>query len=208
MMFSMPIILSINKENKMEKTVKITAIKDHVYVSAPYNELFIKEARNIGGTWDKGKKEWVFDLRDESRTRELCLQYFGVDGVVSDICSLSILWAQNETCGRGEDLTVYGRQLARNNMDDVPSVGSGVIVEAGGFTRGGTRGKCVTAPEGTKVVVRNFSRAAAEKLISNGSMYRNYSLVEDAPPTILSALQAERVRLVARLAEIDALLAA
>lgn len=171
---------------------------------SPYNAIFVERARNLGGKFRGGA--WYFDARDESRVREVCREVYGSDGLTSDTITLRIEWTESraETCG---PLTVSGRTIATAfGRDSGAKLGDGVVVLAGGFDSGGSVKNWQTkVSAGTIALVRDFPRSLADKLSSNKYQSRIYSIEPESPPVDRAALESERARLLARIAEIDAL---
>lgn len=189
--------------------ITITATGNMVAVNAPYNSEFISAAKRLGGRWNA--PEWVFDARDEARVRALLIECYGTDGEVADLVTIRIEWTENESAKRAS-IEANGRTIARaDGRDSGARLGDGVVLLDGEFGSGGSRANwTTTARAGTVVLVRDFPRAAAEALVAAPGRGRQYSIEPEAPeaPVVdADALRAERERLVARIAEIDALLA-
>jgi len=179
--------------------VTITTTDTQIAVVAPYNPEFVDAARRIAGKWHAADKSWRFDIRDEARVRELCQTIYGSDGRTQDLVTVRVRFekAAAVRCG---PIAVAGRTIARAfGRDGGAKLGDGVILESGGFRSGGSVKNWETqVVDGTAVLVRDFPRATAEQL--------GLDIVDEAPVIDRVALQAERDRLVARIAEIDALL--
>lgn len=175
-------------------------------VTAPYNSEFISAAKRLGGRWDA--PEWVFDARDEARVRALLIECYGTDGEIADLVTIRIEWTENESAKRAS-IEANGRTIARaDGRDSGARLGDGVVLLDGEFGSGGSRANwTTTARAGTVVLVRDFPRAAAQALVAAPGRERQYSIEPEAPAVDADALRAERERLVARIAEIDKLLA-
>lgn len=181
--------------------VSITTTDSQVRVRSPYNTWFAPAARKLGGNWVE--PDWVFDRRDEDRVRALCLQLYGTDGFRSDLCTVRVTYDADERELQGP-LTVNGRIVAQaRGRDSGARLGEGVVLLSGSFTSGGSMKNWTTraGSGGAVVLVRDFPRAAAEALAGS-----DVTIEPEAPLIDREALAAERERLVARLAEIDALL--
>jgi DNA repair protein RadC len=48
-----------------------------IAVSSPYDPKFPPRARELGGTWDRGRLIWLFDPQHEERVRALCAEVYG-----------------------------------------------------------------------------------------------------------------------------------
>ncbi|MFK0294791.1 hypothetical protein ACIQU6_30565 [Streptomyces sp. NPDC090442] len=184
-------------------TVTITTENGKTCVESPYHPDWPSEARNLGGKWSGGV--WVFDARDESRVRELAREVYGTDGTPDPGGNVTVripLVVDVRGPGNGRPATLYryGRTIAtRFGRDEEPRLGDGVILVEGGFTgSAGSRSYIELGPlDGTVVEVRDVPRSLAEE--------HGLEIVEDDKPDP-HTLRAERERLVARIAEIDALL--
>jgi hypothetical protein len=192
-----------------QKSVSVAISNGQMRVQCPFNELFIGSAHKSTGTWDRISKCWVFDARNEVPVRKLLAKYFGTDGdSIPDVVSLRVRYAAGEGVTRGP-ITLFGRIIARaEDRDGGAEVGSGVLVESGGFTSGGSRANWCTEADrqGAVVVLHDFPRKRALQLVESDP--KSYEIVKPEQPTIdVEGLTAERQRLAARIAEIDAALA-
>ena len=48
-----------------------------IAVSSPYHPQFPARARSLGGTWDAGRRVWLFDAADHDRVKSLCHEIYG-----------------------------------------------------------------------------------------------------------------------------------
>lgn len=187
--------------------INITTTTESIAVQAPYHATFVARARDLGGKWRA--PSWVFDVRDENRIRELCRECYGTDGLTADLCTLRIEWKQSSVVDKA-GFVAAGRPVARAfGRDSGAKLDDGVVMLAGGFGSGGSvKNWVTTVDEGTVVLVRDFPRAEAERLVAEQPASRRvYAIEAEAPVVDREALSAERERLLARLAEIDQLLA-
>lgn len=173
-------------------------------VESPYHPSFPPAARKLGGRWDGTRKSWVFDARDEERVHELCRTIYGTDGTESDLVDVRVtLLTQSSDClsDRETELYLFGRQVGRvYGRDSGAQLGEGVVVLSGKFDSGGSRkNPAICWDEGTTIELRDVPRAAIQE--SNKYSYEIVELRIDR-----TALEAERDKLVDRLAEIDRLL--
>ena len=196
--------------------MKIQTANGKTVVESPYHPLFVSGARALNGKYSEGT--WSFDARDESRVRELCREVYGTDG--ADAADLVTLRVSLGSGGYSDSLFVAGRQVAsRRGRDNAVKLGDGVILVSGGFPSWGGSMKypALEPKEGTVLLVRDVPRPAAEKAVAaspakfnpNSHDVRDIK-VELEPETVTvgsdAALRLERDRLLARIAEIDALL--
>lgn len=195
-------------------TVKINVASGKLVVETPYSPEFPPAARRIGGQWSANSKSWVFDVRDEVRVRELCRDLFGTSGsedegeLITAHLELGKLdqvyfWECVGGSGFANQIRWCGRVIARRlNRDDAVELGSGVRLLDGQFeSRGGSmKNPQLGDVEGIKVEVRDVPRLMFDRLPNLDGV----TLVDEAVNRV--ALQVEREQLLARLAEIDAVL--
>lgn len=189
-------------------TVSIQTNGGQMSVVAPYNCKFVAQAKNWGGRWNP--PAWVFRPQEESRVRALCVDLYGEDGHGAvDTVTLRIEWTQSGSISQ-EPIMANGRTIARaTGRDSGARMGESIILLSGGFSSGGSvKNWTTTVDAGTVVLVRDFPRACAENLVSknNATNRRVYAIEAEAPTIDRDALQAERERLVARIAEIGLLI--
>ena len=183
-------------------TVTITTENGKTTVRAPYHPGWPKEARNLGGRWAGGA--WVFDARDELRVRALADEVYGTDGGPGAEDTVTVRIPVGDVRGErgGQPATRYryGRKSAtRGGRDEERRLGDGVLLVSGGFEdSAGSHNYLQLGPlDGTFVEVRDLPRSVA--------VQHDLEIVGDGGPDH-EALRAERERLHARLAEIDAVL--
>lgn len=147
-------------------SVKVTGTDEQIHVQSPYNEDFINQARQLGGTWNRGQKIWEFALPDEGRVRQALREIYGTDGTPTPHVDLHI---RLDELGRlGSELAIGGRVVLRKwNRDTTPKVGSDCAVIAGALkASGGSRNNPrITFEDGTIVEARNIPKPLAERLV-------------------------------------------
>lgn len=178
--------------------VSIAVTGTKVEVKTPYHPDFPREAKLLGGKWNNAA--WLFDSRDEDRVRELCRKIYGTDGTAADLVSVR-LTAKTEIAALHSGIFAAGRCVARaTGRDSGAKLGDGVILLSGRVTSGGSMKNWRTyVIEGSVVEVRDVPRAAVADIDADDWAVE---IVEAEDKT--SVLLAERERLLARLAEIDA----
>jgi hypothetical protein len=181
-------------------SIEVTITERDVTVVSPYNVAFIAAAKELGGKFNGAARSWQFNVNDERRVREVCRTFYGSDGVVSDTVALRVEWLENWKSDRWNrwkwPVVIHGREIAGRYK-----LGTDVIKIAGNL--GGD-----TIEKGTVLLVRNFPREAATKMVAEqpdktGAFHgvRIYSIETETPDK--RALLAERERLIGRIAEID-----
>jgi hypothetical protein len=198
--------------------VKISLTSGKIRCETLYHPEFPAAARDMGGKW--AAPAWTFDARDEQRVRDLCLDLFGTDGTPCELVTLrcnasSALW---DAAGTDCELYLAGRLVAKvfSKNDSRAKLGDGVVITEGGFCGGGsTRAPYATSKTGTTFELRDVPRAIADRVREESPELVEIiaSPLSPAPDTIKvdpahQALIDERAALLARLAEVDGLLAA
>lgn len=186
-------------------SIKTSIANGQMKVVSPYNTTFVAGAKNLAGKW--AAPAWVFDARNETAVRALLTECYGSDGTgTEDVVSIRV--KMNPDCSvYNGPITIGGRIIARAfGRDSGAKLGEGVVVLSGGFDSAGSVKNWRTAvKDGTEVLLHEFPRAAAERLIAEGN---DVTIVHIEPPTIdVDALRAERERLMDRVGKIDAILA-
>lgn len=148
--------------------ITIKRVGEQLQLSAPYNSLFVTAAKDCGGRWSSVEAVWLFDVRDEARIREHLMTYYGSDGVRRDVVTLRVRMLEERRAERGP-LQLFGRTIARaHGRDTKATLGQGVIVEAGGYTGGGSAKNWATVGmKGTVILVRDFPRAKALEYVAD-----------------------------------------
>lgn len=197
--------------------VKITNTGDgKITVVSPYNSIFVAEARRLGGKFQKD--QWCFDARDESAVREACYRCYGDDGIRLHQVDIRITASKCLFADKAP-ISIFGRTVARAfGRDSGAKVGDGVVIEAGGFSSGGSAKNWGTRAEaGTTLILRDISAQlvkeySGDDLVIEVIAERKEVRVDDdrRPLVDLMAeaeqLTEERARIDARLATIEAII--
>lgn len=169
-----------------------------IALQSPYHPDIPSRAKNIGGRWNSTRKQWTFDARDESAVRDLAREIYGTDGSqAADLVTIRV--GVDRDADSSDTWFAYGRQIAhRRGRDEQVRLGEGVVIVEGGFPRSGGSVKYpqLRAESGTVLEIRDVPRT----LVVDGEEIVGETLD-------IEGLRAERERLAARIAEIDALLA-
>lgn len=181
--------------------------KGKILVSTPYNPDLPAQAKALGGKWDAAARAWCFDGRLEADVAALYREIYGEwPGEAVETVTV------RAECPDGDHaeqtgIFVLGRCLARARGRDSGAVqGEGVVVRAGDFRSGGSMKYWTTVAEkGTVVDIFDVPRNLVEGKTSEGNW--TLKIVEGSATIDRSALEAEKARLLVRIAEIDALLA-
>jgi hypothetical protein len=185
--------------------VKITVTDTEVSVVSPYNSEFVKQAKHYGGRY--ANNAWIFNIHDEGRVRDLCKKYYGTDGTTEpDVCTVRVFISSSIHTFRGP-IEFYGRTIAKaSHHASGARLGEGVVLIKGEFLSGGTGSnwKTKTGDAGATVLIRNFPRGIAEGLVNAGKKW--ISIIYEPPVIDVSAITAEKRRLLERIDEIDSMI--
>lgn len=186
-------------------SIQITASAGSVTLTSPYDPACRNRAHDLGGKYTDGT--WVFSARDEDRVRALAREIYGTDGSPEPTVTVRINTAELNFRDHYEEIRLAGRSLARRKARDSRVVlGDGVVVVEGQFpARGGSvKNPCLDyTGEGIVLEVRDVPAGAAALMAKQAG---EAVTIVDADAPDREALTAERARLLARVAEIDALL--
>jgi hypothetical protein len=187
----------------------------HTHLYAPYTPELPDKAKALGGRFDRSNRAWRFDARDENRVRDLSRKVYGTDGSDADDTVTVRVQVNDERPWheRRQGLFLGGHPIARAySRDSGAEIADGVVVLQGDIRSSGSAKNWTTrADEETIFEVRDVPRGMAEKMIEQASEKRAVTgdpllsaTIEETVSERISALRAERQRLLDRIAEIDA----
>lgn len=188
-------------------SVTVTTENGKTSVTSPYDAEFVTQAKTIGGKWDGSTKAWKFDARDEQRVRDLCRQVYGTDGnpiESGDLITVRVRLADHEGSKYDNFAKFAGQRIAhRPDRDSSVRLAANVVLIEGKLpsTGGSMRYPNIDAGNDVIVEVRDIPRATLSL-----EREQDYEIVGESSNVDVDALLAEREQLLARLAEIDALL--
>lgn len=175
-----------------------------ILVRCGYNTKFILSAKRLAGRWLPEEKLWAFSAQHERLVRDLCVRWFGTDGTTPpDLVDVRIAFPKAKSQHEGP-VTIFGRIVASaRSRNSTARLGEGVVfVEGQAFSNGDHKGWRTVVGEGSVVHMSGVPRALAVAEAPTGVVV---TIIEREGPVDKSIrLQAERDRLVARIAEIDA----
>ena len=187
--------------------IQLTKTNGKIAITSPYSAAYVRDIKQIGGKWNPTSKTWTVDERDEDRLNTVLAQHFGwnPEQGEGELVTFRITLTGRNAYTR--EYTIAGRRIAyRAYRDSAPILADGVVIVEGNFTSsGGSKAGPMLfdakTPQGKAVTleVRDFPKGALE---AAGIAYELVTTGIDR-----EALEAEKTRLLARLAEIDALLA-
>ena len=183
--------------------MKIEIRGNAAYLFTPYNPTFVKKIKAIGGAkWDGSERCWKIPASAVNTARSIMMDVYGETDLPDDgeKVTVRVSFPNGEAECRAP-IVVFGRVIASAfGRDSGAKVGDGVVFIKGAPKSGGSRNNWDTIiPDGSIVEIRNVPKAALNDKYE-------YEIVEEK--TIDRAmLEAEKAKLLNRLAEIEALLA-
>lgn len=178
--------------------IAITETGTKIDVTAPYHPEANADYRDLGGRFQRDTKTWRFDARDLDRVRDVLVKHFGRDDrepASTVTARITLPWKVSEP-----ELRMFGRVIAsRRGRDAAVRLGEDVVLISGKFSHRGGSMKYPEIGEADDVVLEVRDIPAGHADLDD----EDVELVGDAAVDV-DALLAERERLLARLAEIDA----
>ena len=188
--------------------IKIIEVNGKISIDSPYNPDFVKRIKVAGGKWNPDTKQWTMDARSIETAREILREIYGEDDRGGDKVTVRVTIGKedyNTACGPA---VILGRVIARaQGRDTGAKVGDGVSFVKGAPTSGGSMKYWKTVlPAGSIFEIYDVPAVAVETALAsqNEAMYTVEAVDMNAPD--IEALKAERERLAARIAEIDAII--
>jgi|ERR1035437_9531903 hypothetical protein len=187
--------------------MKILKTATTILVKADYSATFVSEAKKLGGKWNGDNKSWDFDIEDEERVKALLRKIFGTDGDSAvEMVRVEIDLNSIDTISNGT-FEMFGRTLLqRRSRDYAVMQHDSVIVVRGGFshTGGSVKHPNLGQADDTIIEVKSVPLELAEKAVAD---YPDAIRIIGDAKIDRSALEAEKAKLLLRLAAIEKLLA-
>lgn len=184
--------------------MKITVKEGKAYVETPYNKEFVAKIKQIGGArWNGASRSWVVPEAEVDTVRTYMREVYGETDLPDEDERITVEVTFNESA-YDREITIFGRQICRAfGRDSGARLGDDVTLIEGDIGSGGSRANWnAYIHEGARFRIRNLPCTA----LSIESPYK-VTVVEIQKDGIdREALIAERDKLMARLAEINALL--
>lgn len=176
-------------------------------IFTPYNAEFVAKVKQVGGRkWNAAERCWEVPESEVDTVRGYMMDIFGETDLPTEGEKVTVKVTFNsEESKRCGSITLFGKTLARAwGRDTGARVGDDVTLISGVVTSGGSMKNWTTEiREGTVLKVRNVPRAALEQ---DSDLDVTVEVMETAGID-RAALMEEKEKLLARLAEIENLLA-
>ena len=173
--------------------MKVVMENGKIKVKSAYNAEFVNGAKMLQGKWSA--PYWCFPEENEQEVRELLLRIYGENGEEQERVSVIV----DVSKMNGGSIYLEGILLAtRFSRDCAVKLAENVILVSGGFPERGGSAKCpmCNPEEGTKLKIKGVPLALYERI------KEKVALCDDVAQR-KERLEAEKARLLARLAEIE-----
>lgn len=176
-------------------------------VVSPYNPDFVARVKAMGGRWNPSERAWSVNSAALDDVRAAMMEIYGqTDEVSSDTVTAVVTFGQQQQELRNA-YRLFGRIVASAfGRDSGAHVGDGVSFVSGAPESGGSSKNWATViPAGCVVKMYDVPRWIVERDLDN--LPDGVAVQVEQPASAgREALMAERARLMARIAEIDAAL--
>ena len=185
-------MMQIKMENGMAK------------VFTPYNSEFVSKIKNVGGRkWNGAEKCWMVPESEVGVVRDIMMHIWGETDIPDDNKRVTVeVTFDDEFSARWDDVMLFGKVIAHaTGRDSGAKVGDDVTLISGRVTSGGSvKNWYSVVKKGTVVHVRNVP----ENLVASmdGCVGLTVKVLPEREKDI-TALLAEKEKLLARLAEIE-----
>lgn len=188
----------------MKIEIKINNDKASLYT--PYNQEFVTRVKNIGGSrWDRSNKCWVIPADAVDAAREIMISVYGEDDRGADETVKLRVKVIDGLYGSQSDVNLLGKCLCHAySRDSGGKAGTDVSYVVGQPESSGSAKNWSSAvPPGSEIILSNVSKV----------LWDAYEPTDDISIEVISSginkeqLASERAELVARIQEIDRLLA-
>ncbi len=191
----------------MSSLIKTKTTDRFFFVWSPYDSDFVERARGFSARWDSDQRAWRFNVEFIDAARELMRDIYYCDDLTEPEYVTVRATIKNggiqQTCGAVE---MFGKSLSiASGRDSGARVGQDVALISGAIDSGGSRANWTSnvAPRSV-FLLTNVVKARFDAERETEEEYASFEVVSASVDK--EALQEERARLVARIAEIDALL--
>ena len=182
-----------------------TTVSGKIAITSPYNKDFTSRVKLLGAKWNPDNKTWVLEKSALEDLRALCREIYGEDDQPAAETADVELSFTDEVMEYLGPVTILGRTISSAvGRDSGARAGESVMITKGDITSGGSArnwASVVTAGTVAKLV------AVPKQLLENVQLPEGVELRVISQAIDRDALVAERDRLLARLAEIEELLA-
>lgn len=146
----------------MKTQVSLRKENNEIVVVVPFNQEFIKSAKNLQGKWNHEKGAWIFDDSLEEYVKYLLVRIYGVTGETTyKTCTLIVKNYSAEIMNNA--VVLFGRTIAKaSGRDTGARLGDDIIWLSGNYTSGGSAKYWKTIVENGNFEIQNFPVARTE----------------------------------------------
>ena len=189
--------------------IRVNIENGRAKVFTPFNRDFVNAIRNIGGRkWDADDKCWTVPEEALPEVRKIMMDAFGETDLPDTCGSVTVkVTFKEEYSSRCDDVVIFKKVIASaRGRDSGARPGDDVTFLEGEPTSGGSMKNWKSVvPAGCVVLLRHVPRAVWEQ--DKDSEYYTAEIVDEGKDVKRKELEEEKARLLARIAEIDKLLA-
>jgi len=190
--------------------IKVTIKDGRASVFTPFNRDFVAAIKtNIGGRkWDADNKCWTVPEESLPQVRQIMREVYGETDLPDAGGSVTVkVTFKEEWSERCDDVVIFKKVLASaRGRDSGARAGEDVTYLEGEPTSGGSRANWKSiVPEGCVILLRHVPKSVWDRF--GGSKEFDAELVDEGKDVKRKELEEEKARLLARIAEIDKLLA-
>lgn len=178
------------------------------YVSSPYNAEFVRRIKTMGGRWDADRRAWKVSPDEIDAVRAMMREVYGESDEDPAGERVTLLVAVIEAVDQLHGpITLAGKTIAKAwGRDSGARVGDDVAFTNGAPQSGGSVKNWRTCiPAGASFEIYNVPMAKAQEAMANPPEWASIQ-IKGAAKIDREALEAEKAKLLARLAEIEELL--
>ena len=190
--------------------IKVTIKDGMAKVFTPFNHDFVNAIRNVGGRkWDADDKCWTVPEEALPEVRKIMMEVYGETDLPNTCGSVTVkVTFKEEWSERCDDVIIFKKVIASaRGRDSGARPGDDVTFLEGEPTSGGSMKNCESVvPAGCVVLLRHVPLTVCEE--DKDNEYYTAEIVDEGKDVRRKELEAEKTRLLARIAEIDKELAA
>ena len=190
--------------------LRIAVENGRAKVYTPYNPDFVSQIKTIGGhKWDSTEKCWTVPAAEIDTVRKCMMNTYGETDILAEGQRITVRVRFNKDDYAEENsYFLFGKMIARAwGRDSGAIVGDDVVFDGGKPISGGSMRHWRTViPQGCVIRIKNVPQAAFEAQEPDKWGTWTAEKIEDEEGVSREALEEEKAKLLARLAEIEKLL--
>jgi hypothetical protein len=145
----------------MKTQISLRKENNEIVVVVPFNEDFIKSAKNLQGKWNSEKNAWIFDENLEEHVKNLLIKVYGVTGEDAyETCTLVI--KNYTTRVSRNNVSLFSRTIVRENGYEKCYLGDDIIFIEGKYHANRFRNNVTINVKDATFEIQNFPVARTE----------------------------------------------